>query len=106
MIETVLSMCYAHTHTHTHTHTQTHTHTHTHTHIHTHTYTHTLTIINASSYWYPIFAAVSILIMYVVHDLNSLDAYTSCTVHEQDSVVARHERTNYICGITCMLYSM
>ena len=40
----------------------------------------------------PILAAVSVLNTYVVHDLNSLDAYTSCTVHKQDSVVAMHER--------------
>ena len=36
--------------------------------------------------------------MYAVHDFNDLDAYTLCTVHEQDSVVARDERKT-----TCML---
>ena len=45
----------------------------------------------------PILAAVSVLNMYVVHDLNGLNAYTtSCTVLEQDSVVVRHENTNYM----------
>ena len=48
-----------------------------------------LTINNKHQRWYLIFASVSILNMYVVHDLNSLNAYTSCTVHEQDSIVPR-----------------
>ena len=43
------------------------------------------------------FAAVGVLNM-LVHNLNSLDAYTLHTVHEQDLVVVRHERT-----ATCML---
>ena len=43
--------------------------------------------------------AVSVLKMYIVHDLNSLDAYTLCIVHEQDVVVVRHKRTNYKCAI-------
>ena len=51
------------------------------------------------------FAAVTVLNTYNVHDLNSLDTYSSCTVHEQDSVVARHERTNYTHAIACMQYS-
>ena len=34
--------------------------------------------------------------MHAVHDLNGLDAYTLCTVHEQDSVVVRNERNNYM----------
>ena len=33
--------------------------------------------------------------MYVVHNLNDLDAYTLHTVHEQDSVVARNKRKGY-----------
>ena len=37
--------------------------------------------------------------------LNGLDAYTLCTVHEQDSVVAKHKRTNYTYAIVHMLYS-
>ena len=41
------------------------------------------------------FAAVAVLNTDVVHDLNSLDAYTLSTVHEHDSVVVRHERKNY-----------
>ena len=52
------------------------------------------------------FAAVAVLNTYVVHDLNSLDAYTLHTVHEQDLVVARHKRTNYMCFIARVLYSM
>ena len=44
------------------------------------------------------FATVAILNSYTVHDLNGLDAYTLYTVHEQDLVVVRHERTS-----TCML---
>ena len=35
----------------------------------------------------------------VVHYLNVMDTYTFCTVHEQDSVVARHKRTNFIYAI-------
>ena len=42
--------------------------------------------------------AVAILNTYIVHDLNSLDAYTLHTVHEQDSMVVRHERKT-----TCVL---
>ena len=60
--------------------------------------------------WDLILAAVSVLNMYIVHDdqlyLNDLDTYTLCTVHVQDSVVVRHERTNYMHGIAHMLYSM
>ena len=67
-------------------------------------YTHTLTINDK----YHIartrcFAAVAILSMYVVHDLYSLDAYTLHTMHEQDSVVARHKRTNYTHAIARVL---
>ena len=40
----------------------------------------------------------------MVNDLNGLDTYTLCTVHEQDSVVARHKRTNYMHTIACVLY--
>ena len=46
-----------------------------------------------------------VLNMYIVHNLNGLDAYTLCTVDEQDSVVARHKRTNYMQAIACVLYS-
>ena len=38
--------------------------------------------------------------------LNHLDAYTLCTVHEWDPVVARHEKTYYTHAVSCMLYSM
>ena len=38
------------------------------------------------------FVAVAILNMYSVHDLNGLNIYTLRTVHEQDSLVARHKR--------------
>ena len=51
------------------------------------------------------FAVVIVLNTYVVHDSNSLNAYTLCTVHEQDSVVVRHKRTNYTCSIALVLYS-
>ena len=43
-----------------------------------------LTTNNKHQHWDSILAAVSVLNMYVVHDLNSLDAYTLCMVHEQD----------------------
>ena len=43
--------------------------------------------------------------MYAVHDLNGLDVYISRTMHEQDFVVARHKRTNYMRAIALMLYS-
>ena len=56
--------------------------------------THSPLIIRASTET-QYFAAMAALNVYVVHDLNSLDTYTLCTVHEQDSVVARHERKNY-----------
>ena len=42
------------------------------------------------------FAAESVLNTYVVHDLNDLDAYISCTLHELNSVVVRHWMTNYM----------
>ena len=72
-----------------------------------HTYydTHSPLIISASA-GTRYFAAVAALSTCIVHHLNGLDTYTSCTVHEQDSVVARHEKTNYIRAISCMLYSM
>ena len=38
------------------------------------------------------FAAVAVLNLHAVHDLNGLDAYTLRTVHEQDLVVVRHKR--------------
>ena len=52
----------------------------------------TLTTNNKHQCWDLILAAVALLNTHVVHDLNCLDASTSCTVHEQDSVGARHER--------------
>ena len=61
-----------------------------------------LLIISAST----ILAAVSILNTYIVHDLNGLDANTLCTVHEQDPVMARHERRNYTRAIVHMLYNI
>ena len=48
-------------------------------------------------------AAVSVLNMYIVHDLNGLDTNTSCTVHKQDSVVAGYENRNYMYAIACVL---
>ena len=50
-------------------------------------------------------AAMSIFNMYVVHNFNGLDVYTSCIVHEQNSVVARDDRTNYTHAIARMLYT-
>ena len=50
---------------------------------------------NKCQYWDPILASASVLNTYIAHDLNGLDAYTSCAVHEQYSVVARNERINY-----------
>ena len=47
----------------------------------------------------PILAAVSILNTYVAHDLNGLGTYNPFTVHEQDTIVARHKRTNLIHAI-------
>ena len=43
--------------------------------------------------------------IHVVHDLNSLDAYTLHTVHDQDWVVARHKSKTYMCAIAHVLYS-
>ena len=51
------------------------------------------------------FAAEAVLNMSAVNDLNKLDIYTLCIEYEQDSVVVRHERTNYTHAIACMLYS-
>ena len=65
----------------------------------------TLTTNSKHQHWDLILAAVSILNAYVVHYLNGLNAYTLCTVLEQDSVVVRHERTNYTCAIARMLYT-
>ena len=43
--------------------------------------------------------------MYVVHDLNSMDVNMYfVTMHEQDSVLARHKRTNYTPAIAHVLY--
>ena len=67
----------------------------------------TPTTNNKHQHWDSILAAVFLIVLnkYVVHDLNSFNAYTFCTVHEQDSVVVRHERTNYMHAIALMLYS-
>ena len=51
------------------------------------------------------FATVTILNMYIVHDLNGLDAFTLHTVHEQDLMVVRHEGTNYTLANVRVLYS-
>ena len=48
----------------------------------------TLTIDDKCQHWDLILAAVSTLCAYIFHDFNSLDTYPSCTMHEQDSVVA------------------
>ena len=52
------------------------------------------------------FVAVAVLGTYIVHDLNGLEAYILRTVHEQDTVVVKHERTKYTHAIACILYSM
>ena len=49
---------------------------------------------------------MAVLNTYVVHGLNSLDAYTSHTLHEQDLVVVRHVITNYVHATAHVLYSM
>ena len=78
MVETILSMCYIRTHS---------------------------PLIISTNAGIRCFAVVAILNTYVVHDLNSLDAYTLCTVHEHNSVVARLERINCICAIAYVLCS-
>ena len=60
---------------------------------------------NKHQRWDPILTSVSVLNTYVVHDLNGLDAYILCIVHEQDSVVAMHKRTNYMNATAHVLYS-
>ena len=65
----------------------------------------TLTTNNKCQHWGPIPAAVSVLNMYVVHDLNGLDTYTLCIIHKQDSVMIKHERANYTSTIACVLHS-
>ena len=65
----------------------------------------TLITNNKHQHWDLIFAAVYILNTCVVHDLNGLDAYTLCTVHEHDSMVARHKKKNYTCAIAPVLYN-
>ena len=65
----------------------------------------TPTNINKCQYLDPILADMFVLNMYVVRDLNGLDAYTSCTEHEQDSVVVRHERTNHTIVTASVPYS-
>ena len=52
--------------------------------------------------WTRYFVAMAILNMYAVHNSNGLDAYTLYTVHEQDSVVARHEKTHYVYACYCL----
>ena len=49
----------------------------------------TLTTNNKRQHWDLILTAVSVSNMYIVHDMNDLDTYPSCAVHERDSVVAR-----------------
>ena len=67
-------------------------------------HTHSPLIISAlTETWY--FAAVAVLNMYTVHDLYDLDAYTLCTVHEQDLMVASYEAKNYMHPIVLVLYS-
>ena len=73
----------------------------------------TLTMHNMHQCWDLIlaaFSAVSVLNTNIVHDdqlyLNSLEACTLCIVHEQDSVMVRHEQTNYMHTIAHVLYSM
>ena len=63
----------------------------------------TLTTNNKHQCYDSIHAAVSILNTYIANDLNGLDTYTLCTVHEHDSVVASHERTNYTRDIACTI---
>ena len=65
----------------------------------------TLTTNNKHQCWDLILAAVSVSDIYVFHNLNSLDVYTLCIVHEQHSVVARHKRVNYIaiCYWSCAI---
>ena len=52
------------------------------------------------------FAPVAVLNIYALHDLNGLDAYSSCSVYEQDSVVAKHKKENYVHAIAYVVYSM
>ena len=49
---------------------------------------------------------VPVINTYFVHDWNGLDAYTSYTVYEQDSLVVSHKRINYMFAILCGLYSI
>ena len=65
----------------------------------------TLTTNSRHQRWDLILAAVSILNTCVIHYLNGLSTYNSCTVLEQDSVVVRHKSTNYTRAIACMLYT-
>ena len=71
---------------------------------------HSLLIISSST-WTHYFAAVSVLIRDILYNLNGLDVYTLCTVHEQDLVVARYIWTNdtvlvllLTCYTTCNVY--
>ena len=63
----------------------------------------TLTTYNKFQSWDPMLAAAAMSVLHVIHDdqlyLNGLDAYTLCAVHEQNSVVARHKRTNHTCAV-------
>ena len=54
------------------------------------------------STWTQYFAAMALLNTYVVHNLNSLDTYTSLTVHDQELVAARHKRTNHTRASACV----
>ena len=53
--------------------------------------------------WDLILAAVSVLNMYIVHDLNGLNACTLWIVHKQCSVTERHKRSSNMLTIAHML---
>ena len=54
------------------------------------------------SAWTRYFAAMALLNTYVVHNLNSLDSYTSLTVDDQELMAARHKRTNHTRASACV----
>ena len=66
-----------------------------------------LIIFNKCQHRDQIFAVVSVLIIYIIHDIQQhLNTYTLCTEQEQDSVFTRRERINYTHAIARMLYSV
>ena len=66
-----------------------------------------LIIFNKCQYRGQIFAVVSVLIIYIVHDIQQhLNTYTLCTEQEQDSVFTRRERIKYTHAIALVLYSV